>query len=140
MSDANKALASRFIEEFWNQGNFDVVDEIMGLNYVNYNPPPGIPVDRDGYKEWGALFRSAFPDQQAVAEDIIAEGDLVVIRWSTSGTHQGEFMGIPPTGKRISLAGITIMRVDDGLFIEDWTEMDAIGLMQQLGAIPAPGQ
>ena len=140
MSDANKALASRFIEEFWHKGNFDIADEIMGLNFVNHNPAPGIPVDRDGYKEWGALFRSAFPDQQAVAEDIIADGDRVVIRWSTTGTHQGEFMGVPATGKPINIGGITIVRVADGLVIEDWTEMDAVGLMQQIGAIPVPGQ
>lgn len=140
MSEANKALARRLIEDFWGKGNFDVADEIMGLNYVNYNPPPGIPVDRDGYKEWGAMFRSGFPDQQAVAEEIIAEGDRVVTRWSTSGTHQGEFMGIPATGKRINVSGITIVRVVDGLIIEDWTEMDAMGMMQQLGVIPAPGQ
>ena len=140
MSEANKALARRLIEDFWDKGNFDVADELLGLNYVNHNAPPGIATDGDGYKDWGAMFRSAFPDQQAVAEEIIAEGDRVVTRWSTSGTHQGKFMGIPATGKRINVSGITIVRVVDGLIIEDWTEMDAMGMMQQLGVIPAPGQ
>ena len=140
MSEANKALARRLVDDFWGKGNFDLADELMGLNFVNHNAPPGIATDRDGYKDLGAMFRSAFPDQQAVVELIIAEGDLVVTRWSTSGTHQGEFLGIPPTSKRVNVAGITIARVVDGLIIEDWTEFDAMGLMQQLGVIPAPGQ
>ena len=118
----------------------DVADELLTDNFVNHRTPPGIPPDRAGYKQWGAIFRAAFPDQKQVADDIVAEADKVAIRWSSRATHKGEFMGIAPTGKRIALTGITMIRIVGGKCVEDWTEFDALGLIQQLGIVPPPGQ
>jgi predicted ester cyclase len=87
-----------------------------------------------------AGLRSAFPDFKATIEDIVAEGDKVVVRQTFSGTHKGEFMGVPPTGKSISIGVIDIIRVDGGKFVEHWGQMDTTGMIQQLGAIPGPGQ
>ena len=87
-----------------------------------------------------SIFRSAFPDFKATIDDIIAEGDKVVIRQTFSGTHKGEFMGIAPTGKRVSFGVMDIVRIAGGKFVEHWGQMDSMGMMQQLGAIPTPGQ
>jgi len=91
-----------------------------------------------GVKELIAGYRAAFPDIHVTIEDQIADGDLVVSRWSAKGTHQGELMGIPATGKHATVTGITIDRIADGLIVESWNNWDTLGLMQQLGAIPAP--
>ena len=86
------------------------------------------------------MYRSAFPDMQLTIEDQIAEGDKVVTRWTARGTHQGELMGIPPTGKQATVTGITVGRVANGKFVESWSNFDALGMMQQLGVVPVPGQ
>lgn len=86
------------------------------------------------------MFMSAFPDTKMTVEQQIAEGDKVVTRWKAQGTHKGELMGIPPTGKQVTVTGISIERIVGGMIVESWEEFDQMGMMQQLGVIPAPGQ
>jgi len=139
-TDENKALFSRFREGFWNRGNVNLVDEVMAPEFVSHaGDAPGVPLDREGLKRRGTMMHGAFPDMKVTAEDLIAEGDRVVVRSSWSGTHTGELMGIPPTGKVVSVGVIDIVRIAGGKIVEHWGEMDMMGMMQQLGIIPAPG-
>jgi steroid delta-isomerase-like uncharacterized protein len=138
-TEQNKALIGRFIEEIFNRGNMSVVEALFAPDFVEHEQlPPGIPNNREGVKVLTSMLRSAFPDFKATIDDIVAEGDKVVIRMSWSGTQKGEFMGIPATGKRVSIGVIDIIRIADGKFVEHWGQMDSMGMMQQLGAIPAP--
>ena len=136
--EQDKALVLRFVEEIFNRGNMSVVDEVFAADFVEHEElPAGIPRDREGVIQLTTMLRSAFPDFKATIEDIIAEGDKVVIRQTWRGTQKGEFMGIPPTGKSVSVGVIDIIRMADGKVVEHWGQMDSMGLMQQLGAIPA---
>jgi steroid delta-isomerase-like uncharacterized protein len=139
--EQNKALARQLAEEVLNKGNMSRADEIIAPNFVEHEElPPGIPPGREAPKMMFTMLRSAFPDFKATIDDMIAEGDKVVIRQTWTGTQKGEFMGMPPTGKSISIGVIDIIRIADGKFVEHWGVMDQMAMMQQLGAIPAPGQ
>ena len=140
MSEENKAVARRLVEEVWNKGNFEVADEILAPDFVANNVPPGIPPDREGLKQFIAMYRGAFPDVGLHIEDQIAEGDMVVTRFTAHGTHQGELMGIPPTNKPITVTGIGISRIVEGRIRENWNNFDQYGMLVQLGVIPAPGE
>ena len=138
-TEQNKALVRRMIEEIFNRGNMSLADEMLAPDFVDREQlPPGIPNDREGVKVLTTMLRGAFPDFKATIDDILAEGDKVVIRMTWSGTQKGEFMGIPATGKRVSFGVIDIMRIAGGKLVEHWGQMDSMGMMQQLGAIPAP--
>jgi len=134
--EENKALASRWGEEIWGKGNLAIVDEILASNFVFYYAPPGMAPDREGYKQVVTMFKTALPDIQFTPEDMIAEGDKVAVRWTGKGTQKGEFMGIGPTGKKVTVTGISIIRIVGGKIVEDWTEQDILGLLQQLGVAP----
>ena len=140
MSEENKAIVRRSVEEVYSaQGDLDVADELFAPDYVGHSPAnPEDVRGIDGVKEEANMYRSAFPDVQLSIEDQVAEGDKVVTRWRASGTHQGEMMGIAPTGNQVRVDGITINRIEDGKIVEAWELFDAMGLMQQLGAIPSP--
>src|SRR5512134_1882367 len=139
--EQNKALVRQMVEEVFNRGNISLAGEFMAPDFVEREElPPGIPRDREGVKQLTTMLRSAFPDFKATIDDIVAEGDKVVIRQTWSGTQRGEFMGIPPTGRSVSFGVIDIIRIADGKFVEHWGQMDSMSLMQQLGAIPAPVQ
>jgi steroid delta-isomerase-like uncharacterized protein len=140
MTEDNKALNRRFVEEVINQGNTDAIDELIDPGVVDHAAPPGFPTGREGAKQFAAMMRSAFPDLHLTIEDMISEGDKVVMRSTWSGTHEGEFMGIPATGRRVTVSAIDISRVADGKMVEHWEQSDALGLMQQLGAVPPPEQ
>jgi steroid delta-isomerase-like uncharacterized protein len=99
-----------------------------------------VPADCEGIKIVTAMFRGAFPDSYFTVEDMIAEGDKVATRKTFHGTHEGEFMGIPPSGRSVSMGLIDVVRIDDGRVVEHWSVGDSLGLMQQLGVIPQPGQ
>lgn len=140
-TEQNKALIRHIVEEIFNQGNMSRADEFLATNFVEHEElPPGISRDREGVKQLTTMLRSAFPDFKATIDDIVAEGDKVVIRQTWSGTHKGEFMGVPPTGKSVSFGVIDIVRIAGGKCVEHWGQMDSMGMMQQLGAIPTPGQ
>lgn len=140
-TEQNKAVVRQVVEEIFNRGNMSRADELLSPDFVEREElPPGIPRDREGVKQLTIMMRSAFPDFKATIDDIVAEGDKVVVRQTWSGTHKGEFMGIPPTGKSVSFGVIDIIRIAGGKFVEHWGVMDSMGMMQQLGAIPTPGQ
>lgn len=137
MSEQTKAFVRRLIEEVIGRGKFALVDELVSADYVGHSSNPQTNT-REGHKQFFAALRRAFPDLEITVEDQIAEGDKVVTRWTARGTHEGEFMGLPPTGKRAVISGIDIDRVADGKLVECWTKSDDLSLLQQLGAIPAP--
>jgi len=139
MSEANKAMVRRFANEVMNKGNLRMVDELCAPNVVDHSIPPGFPAGAAGVKQMATTYRSAFPDMRITIEDLIAEGDKVVARWSGTGTHRGELMGIPATGKRVTVTGIGIDRFAGGKIVEHWENFDQLGMMQQLGVVPAPG-
>lgn len=140
-TEQNKALVRRMVEEVFNRGNVSRVDELLASDFVEREElPPGIPRDREGVKQLTIAMRTAFPDFKATIDDIVAEGDKVVVRQTWRGTHKGEFMGVPPTGKRVSFGVFDVIRFAGGKGVEHWGLMDSMGLMQQLGAIPTPGQ
>lgn len=135
MSDQNKAHARRFYEA-WNAQDPDALDDILASNYVSHNPPPGVTSDAAGMKQWFQVIIAAFPDIAFTIDDQVAEGDRVATRWTARGTHENAFMGIPGTGRQVTVKGISITRHQDGKSVESWGVWDKLGLMQQLGAVP----
>jgi steroid delta-isomerase-like uncharacterized protein len=138
-TEDNKAVIRRGIEEVWNQKNLAIVDEIAAPDYVSHSPAMTTH-GLEQYKQLIMMYFAAFPDLHLTIEDEIAEGDKVVTRVTARGTHQGSFMGIPPTGKHAVVTGIVIDRFANGKTVEAWNNLDDLGLLQQLGVIPAPGQ
>ena len=134
MSEENKVLARRWNRIF--EGDLAIADDIIADDCVYHDGPPDILAGPDGVKEWAIMFRNGFPDLHITEEQFLAEGDKVVGRFVAQGTHQGEFMGVPATRKQITISGINIMRIADGKIVEHWVNLDAMGLMQQIGAIP----
>ena len=136
-TEENKALVRRSIDEVVNQGNLAVADEVCASNYVHR--APGSPEFRgpEGFKQLIAMYRTAFPDLHLTLEDLIAEGDAVVSHWTARGTHRGEFMGLAPTGKSVTVVGMVLSRCAGGRVVEDLEVSDVLGMLQQLGAIPA---
>ena len=135
MAEGAKALLSRFYAEV-NAGNLGVIDELIAEDFVEHEEFPGIAKDKEGVKQFFTIFRSAFPDMRMDAHEVLADGDLLCARATMSGTHQGEFMGMPPSGKRFEVTGFDLLRIRDGQVTEHWGLMDAMKMMQQLGAIP----
>jgi steroid delta-isomerase-like uncharacterized protein len=131
-----KALVRRYIEAVWNQHDPAVIDELIADDFRQH--AAGVPQGRDGVKAFFAMLHSAFPDVQNTIEDMIAEGDKVVWRSTIRGTHRGVFRGIPPTGKSVALTAMNIVRLANGQMVENWGEQDNLGLLQQLGVMPAP--
>ena len=135
----NKAIARQFFEEAYNTGNTSLLEQLLAPTYVDYKAPPGTPSGPQGIAAVITLFRHAFPDLRFTIEDQVAEGDEVVTRYTFRGTQQGELMGIAPTGKQVSIGGISIYRIADGKMQQAWIEYDMLGLLQQLGVVPSMG-
>ena len=137
-AEENKAVVRREVEELYNHtGNLDAADEIFAPDYVSYEPTSGETRGIEGARQFAATFREAFPDLECTIEDMIAEGDKVVMRFRGGGTHQGDTEAFgPATGKRMEMTGITIKRLSGGKIVEAWTNFDALGMMRQLGLIP----
>jgi steroid delta-isomerase-like uncharacterized protein len=143
MSAENKEKVRRLLEEGFGQGKVDVVDEVLHSDFVCYDPnsEAGEIRGADTIKGEIEYFRTAAPDLTYTVEDQIAEGDKVVSRYRVSGTHQGEFFGVPGTGNRVEFTGINIDRFDEsGKMVEEWPEYDLLGAMRQIGAVPEPAQ
>jgi steroid delta-isomerase-like uncharacterized protein len=140
--EENKALVRRWFLEAWNAGNLALADEVIAADYDPHPAPTDMPFGRgpEGQKQLIAFYRSAFPDVRMEIEDMVAEGDRVVVRWKGTGTHTGELMGVPPSGKPAVVTGMFINRVVNGKLVEGWTSFDALGMMMQIGAIPMPAQ
>jgi predicted ester cyclase len=139
-TEVNKASMRRFYEEAFNKKNRAAIDEFIDPNQVDHAAPPGTPGGLEGARQTVTMYLTAFPDLYFTVEDFIAEGDKVVARLTVRGTQQGIFMGIPPTGKHAMITAIDINRMAGGKSVEHWLEMDTLGLLQQLGVIPAPGK
>lgn len=135
---ANLEVVERFIEEFKNNSNHEIVDELMSSNFVHHLTDPNLPAGRDGIKLLGQVIVAGFPDVSVAVQDLLVDGDKVIERTQTSATHTGEFNGIPPTGKKVGWTEIHIYRLEDGKIAELWSEIDLLGLLVQLGAIPGP--
>ena len=137
MSEENKALVRRYFEEVWDKGNLDVAEELLTTTFVRYGPTgtEGVVRGLEAFKHLVSMYRSAFPDLRIPIEDLIGEGDRVVIRWTARGTHQGELMGNAPTGNQLSVTGILIGRVSGGKIEEEWVDYDTLNLMEQIGAV-----
>ena len=132
-----KARSRRFFEEVWNRGNMAVLDELVAPELVDHNRAvPGLPAGREGFRQWVTMVREAFPDVHFTIDDQIAEGDHVVTRWTARGTQRGAFMGIPASGKQVTVTGIALARYANGQNAENWVTWDKLGMLQQLGALP----
>jgi steroid delta-isomerase-like uncharacterized protein len=129
----NKAMVRRVFEEALNAGDDAVLDELLAADYTNHDMPAPAP-GPEGFKQVIAQFRAAFPDMAVTIEDEFADGDLVGTRGRFTGTHKGDFMGIPASGMPIDIKYIDLWRVRDGKLAENWVQMDTAGLMQQIGA------
>ena len=132
----NKSVSRRLIDEVFNRGKLDLVDELLDEDFTVH--VSGGATDRDAFKEMVAAYRTGFPDYQCTIHDQIAEGDQVVTRWTFRGTQAGQLMGIPPTGKRVTVTGIAIDRVAGGKVVESWLELDVNRMPQDLGIAPPP--
>jgi len=134
--EENKVLVRHLFKEVWNKANLNIVDELCATNFTFSYAPSGISNDLEGYKQTGIIFTSGISDVEATLEDVVAEGDKVAVRYKVSCKHTGEFMGVPPTGKQLEIVGFSIFRIEGNKIVEEWGEMDMMGLMQQIGANP----
>jgi predicted ester cyclase len=132
--EENKALVYRLVEEI-NKNHLAALPAVVDVHFVDHNPFPGQGPGLTGLKHAYTMFRTAFPDWQVTAEDMIAEGDKVVIRSTWRGRHNGEFLGIPPTDEQFTVSAIDIVRIVNGKIVERWGEVDLLGILQQLGVI-----
>ncbi len=138
--EANKASFRRAYEELFNQGNLSLVEELIAPDFLNHEAPPGSNRGPESMRQLIRMLRTAFPDLHFTIEELVAEGDTVAGRVIMSGTHQGTFQGMPPTGRSFRQAQMHFVRFRDGKGVEHRAVRDDLGLMQQLGVIPTPGQ
>jgi predicted ester cyclase len=137
MSEEYKTAARNFIEKGLNRKDMSALDEYFSPRLTDHALPPGLPTGLEGRKMFASALLAAFPDLHVQLEDMVAEGEKLVTRYTVHGTHNGELMGIPPTGRQVSIGGIAMDRFEDGQSVEHWEQFDQMGLMQQLGVIPA---
>jgi predicted ester cyclase len=137
-AEENKAIVRRY-REIHNSNDLAGLDQIVDANIVSHSGVPGMPPGLEGGKMVHNMFLSAFPDSQVTTDDLIADGDEVVERFTFRGTNKGSFMGAPPTGKQVAATGMSVFRIANGKIVEHWGENDALGVMQQLGLVPVPG-
>jgi steroid delta-isomerase-like uncharacterized protein len=135
----NIATVDRFVEEVINQGRLDSADQLVEADFIELDPLPGQRQGREGLKETIAMMRTGFPDIHWVTDETVAAGDKVVSRFTWTGTHRGDFLGIPATGKSVTVRGVVIDRLNAGKMADSRILMDTLGLMQQLGVVPSPG-
>jgi steroid delta-isomerase-like uncharacterized protein len=136
-AEQNKALFRRMYADVWGKGDLDVVDELVAPDAIIHSAPAGWPSGSEGVKATVSMYRAAFPDLKLASQFEVAEGDKVASYWTLSGTHRGELMGMPATGKRIETYGVSVVRIVGGKIIEIFGASDQLGLMRQLGAVPA---
>ncbi len=137
MAEDVKALARRYYDEIWNKGNLSLIDTFCGSDYRGSEPLSGSTSSREELKQIIQGYRTAFPDLVMKPEQFVSEGDTVVVRWTGTGTHRGEIMGMPPTGTKASVTGIDILRFSNGKLVEDVSQFDVLKMMQSIGALPA---
>jgi steroid delta-isomerase-like uncharacterized protein len=135
-TETNSVVARRFGEEVWGRGDVQAADEVLAEDFIEHNPAPGQGPGREGHKQVLKVWRAAFPDLTISVDDLVADGDRVALRWTAHATHRGELMGMPATGRRLTLTGIDILRIVDGRIVERWGEFNGAEMLQQLGALP----
>jgi steroid delta-isomerase-like uncharacterized protein len=141
MSEQNKTIVRRLFDELWNKGNLPVADELIAPTYTHHDTStPDVGRGPESEKKRVTLYRTAFADMRLTIEDLIAEGETVVARWTCRGAHKGDLNGIAPTGKQIAISGVSVVRFTGGKMVEGWINWDALGLMQQLGVVPELGK
>ena len=140
MSEQNKALVRRFLDQVYNNARPEVIDELIADDYVDHSAPPGQAPGAAGARQIYDMYRTGFPNFRVEIHDLVAEDDLVVVRATFAGTSQGPLMGAPPTGKPVQIASMAIVRLRDGRFVERWEQADMLGLMLQLGVVAPPVQ
>ena len=138
MPEENKAVIRRYIEEVFNQGNLSVVEEFVTDGYIDHDPVNPGARGPDGVRSIAKKYRDAFPDMHMKIDDLLAVDDKVIARWTSTGTHEGELDGMPPTGKHVTITGMSISRFEGGRIAEAWPIFDALGLLRQLGVLPSP--
>lgn len=137
MSAQNAELSRRIFEDVWNRKNLSAIDDLISADYIHHDANSPAASGIDGYKQFVNYYMSAFPDAHFTIHEAFTDGQNEVTRWTVTGTHEGELAGIPRTGRRFSVTGISIGRVVNGKITESWNSWDALGLMQQLGVVPA---
>ena len=136
-NERNKAIARRLFQEVLDERDLGVIPDIVAKNYVLHNLPPGLPKGIEGFREFIRMYHAGFPDLFIKIEELLGESDQVGVRWTGQATHGGPFMGIPPTEKKIQITGIALVRIEGGRIAEEWTEMDNLGMLRQVGVIPS---
>ena len=139
-AEQNKDLVKRDIEEVWNEGNYDLADELYAEDFVHHDPAyPGEIRGPEAQKEFVQMYNTAFPgDPSITIEELVAEGDLVVLRWTGHGVHEGPFMGVEPTHEEFEITGLSMARIEDGKIAELWSNYDALGMLSRIGAVEPP--
>jgi steroid delta-isomerase-like uncharacterized protein len=132
-----KQMAQRWFAEVMNEGKEETIDELCAESFVEHDPLPGTSPDRQGIHDFVKQVRAAFPDIEMTADDILAEGDRLAVRSTMRGTHQGEFMGIPASGKKVEVSNYDFVRFENDQVVEHWGTIDSAALMEQIGAVPA---
>lgn len=135
--EENKAIMRRFVDEYQTEGRVATADELLADDFIDHNPGPGVVPGKEGVKQFFTALRGGLPDLHVVIHIQVAEGDRVVTRKTFYGTHRGDLMGIPPTGKQVAFIVTDVVRMRDGQIAEHWNVVDLTTLLQQVGAIPA---
>jgi steroid delta-isomerase-like uncharacterized protein len=141
MSEENKALARRYLEEVWDKGNVELIDELFSTDFIRHGPPAveGEVRGPEGFKGLVSTYHGGLPDFRVTIDEMIAEGESVVTRWTVRGTHQGELMGNAPTGNQVTFTGYLFDRIAGGKIEEEWVDYDTLYVMQEIGAVPKQG-
>jgi predicted ester cyclase len=143
MSAENKTIARRVRDEIWNGAALNVADQVFdsgSIYHVGDTITPDFGSGPEGYKKLVTLYRSAFPDARMTLDDGLVDGDKVMVRWTARATHKGQLLNLAPTNRQITVTGIDVYRISGGKIQETWVNWDALGFLQQLGAVPALGQ
>ena len=135
--ERNKTVYRRFLQEVFNEGQLDKIDELLSPSYVLHDAPPGTPEGGEGIRHVVTMFRTAFPDLKITIEEMLAERDKVCVRATTRGIHKGTLFGIAPTGRAVTMTGLTMVTIKDGRVAESWVKNDVMGLLKQLEAEPS---
>lgn len=132
----NESIVTRFADNVWNDGNLDTLEELAATDISAHFSGVGEIEGREAYGDAVQLYRSAFPDFTVEIDEMLSVDDTVVVRYTVHGTHEGELMGVSPTGSDVEIGGITIVRLEDGKVVEEWNQGDMLGMLQQIGAVP----
>jgi steroid delta-isomerase-like uncharacterized protein len=137
LAEENVTKVRRVIEEIYNQGNLGLADELFTSDFNRHDPStPDVGRGPNGVRQVATRYRTAFPDLHLTIEDTLSDGDRVVVQWSSTGTHRGELQGVAPTGKKIAITGMSIIRFSSGRIAEEWVNWDTLGMLRQLAVIP----